>query len=105
MEVFVKIINMAGILNIYANSDTNELVVNGNQTDKDGKIFIGKILSITNSWKSEYILRGQLDAEEFRIMVESGGSSRIIKGKGIYPVNYSEFSSLIREVKAYACSD
>lgn len=61
-------------------------------------IFLKCLKDILYTFKNEYGISNQIDAEEFTIKVYSQGRQDIYHGKGVFPANYIELKKLLGDI-------
>ncbi|MBR4407246.1 MAG: hypothetical protein IKT27_02930 [Clostridia bacterium] len=99
MQIYIKIINQRGVLNIKGDENANLVEVNGDKIDFDARYFVGKMSQIVFLWEDKYIDNTMLDGVEFRVrVVNDKNEERVICGRNAFPENYDEFENLIGEV-------
>ena len=99
MKVLIKLTNLSQVLNIYADDNTNEILVNYSPINYDARKFVGDISAIIFNWKDSYYNNKVLDGEEFRIkIITDNNKERIIIGKNSFPSNYGDFKKIVNEV-------
>lgn len=99
MKIFIKIRNIEQTLNIYADDQTNEIIINDKIFDFNATKFVGDISAIIFNWKDSYYNNKVLDGEEFRIkIITDNNKERIIIGKNSFPSNYGDFKKIVNEV-------
>jgi len=59
--------------------------------------FIEEFLQTIYPWKNEYGEDGNIDSEEFIVIVKTKEGTEQFHGKGIYPHNYESLKELLEE--------
>ena len=99
MQIYIKIMNLVGVSNIFGDDNAEIVEVNGDKVDVDAREFVGQMSLVLSSWKEKYINNLILDGEEYRVkIVNDEGEERMLYGKNAFPENYGEFKKLIGEV-------
>ena len=99
MKVFVKIINLNGVKNIYADDNSGACTINMHPVKYNGRDFVAKLSAVTCGWEPEYINNSVLDGTEYRIkLVNNQGKEKVIICKNKYPSNFDAFTKVISEV-------
>ena len=102
MKVFVKIVNLNEVIDIYADDKLKVIKFNNKDINFDAEKFVGEVSFITYNWKEENFNNNILDGERYLIkIVSNDNQERKIVGKNSFPENYAKLKQLIEEVKKY----
>ncbi len=101
-EVKLIEINISGLTNNIAIviNPLKKLIYSKNLTYKLAEDKLYTFFNIIKLWKGNYYRSNVIDAEEFIIKIYVNDKIDIIKGKGEYPDNYSDFKDWINSLYA-----
>lgn len=104
MKVFIKIINLDGVTDIFADDETKEMKLDNRNVEFDAVEFVGRVSVIVFNWKKRNMNNRIIDGERYQIkLISNDGKEKVLIGKNSFHSNYGELTKLIEEVKNYGC--